>query len=109
LALALAALSPRVSGDEADRVRGMLYRVDGEANLVRQHPDAAQPEAMAAARYAAEAAHLAPQAEVVAEAADSLAVAAKRHNPVDVRERAIELQRLVRLADDALPPRGIAQ
>ena len=99
------ALSPRARSDERDQVRALLYRVDGEADLVRQHSEATPDEAAAAARYAAEAAHLAPEVDGVAVAAESLATAAKRRNPVDVRARAIRLQQEVRIADDALPPR----
>jgi hypothetical protein len=99
-----------IAPEERDRLRGLIYRVDGEAWLARLHPNDALVHAKAAERMARDASarlavheRLRPEAAELERAAWALSEAAQRENPVDVRARAARVQDQVRRIDDTLP------
>jgi hypothetical protein len=102
-------------GDELDRIRGGLYRVDAEAHVVRLHPYQAWDRAQAAQREADEVVDrlqkmkLFPEAAALHREAAELAEAARREEPEDVRTHAARLEILVRSLDDRLPAHDIAR
>ncbi len=100
------------TGVDTDRVRGLLYRIDGEAHAVFLHPEAARDEADAANRFAQQAAGrlagvpaLAPQVEGLRRAAETMRTAARQAESSIARDAALELAVRVRALDDSLPPR----
>jgi hypothetical protein len=97
---------------DGDRMRGLLYRIDGEAHAVWLHPDAASSEADAAARFAVQASGrlmsvpaLRGQAIGLRRAAEDMRVAVRQGEEPAARAAAIELAVRVRVLDEALPPR----
>jgi hypothetical protein len=97
---------------DPDRLRGLLYRIDGEARVARLHPEAARDHARAAARFANQlAGRIAADGDpalVVAggrleRAADALAEAAHRAEDEDIRAAAIAVEIEVRRLDEVVP------
>ncbi len=96
---------------DVDRLRALLYRIDGEANLARMHPELTQ-HADAAARFANDFASrvggdraLAADARALARATKDLSHEARqRARESAVRDAAIDVSERVRAIDDKLPP-----
>jgi hypothetical protein len=93
-----------------DRLRALLYRIDGEANVARLHPELAVGHAQAAARFARDAAAQvrgvpspgAAGAEL-SQAAEALSQAARRREQAEVRATAEVVQARVRRLDEQIP------
>ncbi len=96
--------------DGPDRLRGLIYRIDGEAHVARLHPDESLDHAKAAARMANDLGArtravpmLRPGAARLQASAEALSHAAQRREPADVRAAAIAVEREGRAFDDLIP------
>jgi len=93
-----------------DRLRALLYRIDGEANVARLHPELAVSHAQAAARFARDAAaqmqglpSLGRAGVELSQAAEALSQAARRRESEDVQATAKVVQERVRRLDEQIP------